>query len=530
MFPSSRLRKAVIASVAVATLALAGCAGGSTSPGGSTGGGTPTPGGNLTVISLGEMTCLDPWQTVIRAALQWQRQLQDSLLFEDRDGAFHPWLAESYEVNADATRFRFVLREGVRFSDGSTLNAETVAENLDALKAEPRYAVAQDFLRNYAGTEVVDDRTVDVSFSQPNAPFLYGISTPNLSLSSTATARLPAGQRCEGQASGSGPFTLESRRAGEQAVLARNADYAWAARPMANQGAAYLDTITVNQVTDQTIIGQAGLAGDAQLVQGFSDSLRPQLEQAGWQSFNEPDPATASNVIFYPGRGVFGGDETARRAFNLALDRSDLVLATGTSTYTEAAGVLNRAHPFHTDQSAQLRRDVPAANALLDGAGWVRGTDGIRVKDGQRLSIETIGNATIADALAVAAQQLAEVGIELRIRVVTFQEEVAARAEGRIEARVNIQTGAEPTVLTLLFDGDLPEGLAALASASAATTDFPERRATVDRMESLLLDQGWLAPLWESINTPWWAPGVNGPVRDVGGLYMMSQIWLTPTG
>lgn len=487
-----------------------------------------TPGGNLTIVSFGEMTCADPWQTVIRVALQWQRQLYDSLLYEDREGVFHPWLAESFEVNEDATEFRFTLRDDVTFSDGSPLDAETVRANLDALSAEPRYTIAQGFLASYVGTEVEDPRTVVVSFSEPNAPFLYGLSTPNMSLSSTESAGIEAGLRCEGEASGSGPFTLDSRRSGEQAVLVRNDDYAWAPATLANQGAAYLDSITINNVTDQTIIAQAGLSGDAQIVHGFADSFRPQLEEQDWQFFNEPDPAAAGGFIFYPGRGIAGTNESVRRAFNLALDRAEYVAATGSSTYRLASGVLNSAHPFFVDQSDLLTLDLDAAIDILEADGWLVGPDGIREKDGQRLTIETVVNPVAADAVAVAAQRVAEAGIELTIRPATFQEEQALRAEGQIESRINTQTGAEPTVLTLLFDGNLPPGVDELVVAHASTIDFEQRSAAVDELAALLLEDGWLAPVWEQVNQPAWAADVQGVVRDIGGLWMMSQLSLDP--
>lgn len=530
--PRSKRSAAATAVVVALGLALAGCSGGTSSSPSSDPGdaGDPVAGGDLAIVSLGEMTCVDPWQTVIRVALQWHRQLVDSLVYEDRDGEFHPWLAESYEVNDDATQFTFVLRDDVTFSDGSAFDAETVQANLDALHTNPRYTIAQGFLSSYVGTEVVDEHTAVVTFDEPNAPFLYGLSTPNLGISSTESAGMDAGARCEGEASGSGPFVLESHRSGEQAVLARNDDYAWAPAGLENQGPAYLDTITVNQVADQTVIGQTGLAGEAQIVHGAADPFLPQLEQAGWQRFNEPDPASVSSFIFYPGNGIAGSDEAVRQAFNLALDRDELVAATAAAMYSAPSGVLNTAHPYFVDQSDLLQQDVDTANELLDDGGWELGSDGIRTRDGERLSIEAIGNPAIGDALAVAAQQLEEVGIELTIRPVSFTEETALRAEGRIQVRVNQQTGAEPTVLPLLFDGNLPDGLEELVAAQASTVDVETRRAATADMASVLLEEGWLAPMWEAVNQPAYAPGVHGVVRDVGGLFMLGQVWIDPQG
>lgn len=480
------------------------------------------------IVSSGDMSCFDPWQTLARVTLQWQRQLQDSLVYEDTEGDFHPWLAADFTVNDDATEFTFTLRDDVTFSDGSSLDAETVKANLDALKAEPAYTIASNYLTSYEGTTVVDERTAVVSFSAPNASFLFGLSIPNLSMTSAESAAIPAADRCAGSAAGSGPFSIESSRSGEQVVLAANTDYAWGPAALSNTGAPYLDTITINQVADTTVIGQSGLAGEADIIQQFADAELPALEQAGWTHFDQPDPATAMSFIIYPGRGVLGNDDAAREAFRLALDRDEL-LAASTLQSEPTNGVLNSAHPFTVDQTALMIQDLDQANKVLDDAGWVPGSDGIRVKDGERLSVESIMYAgALPDIAAVAAQQLSEVGIELLIRPVTFAEETSLRAEGQIPMRLNALTGAEPTVLGGLFDGDLPPGVAEQLAAQGATTDRATRQAAVEELASILLEGGWQVPLFQYFNQPWWASRVHGTTRDVGGLFMMSQIWLDP--
>ena len=71
-----------------------------------------------------------------------------------------------------------------------------------------------------------------------------------------------------------------------------------------------------------------------------------------------------------------------------------------------------------TANDACMTQDIAGANALLEGAGWVKGGDGIRAKDGVRLSMlyQTSTNAVRQDFQALIKQWWAEIGIETELR------------------------------------------------------------------------------------------------------------------
>ena len=142
-FPTGRraLRRSrrwqAVAAVA-ATLALtAGCAGGA-GAGAAAGNGTRQEGGDITFLidSLG-----DTWIPNNSAISSFQGHIwghvTDKLVYVDEEGAVSPWVAESWDQNADATEFTLHLKEGVTFSDGSPLDAEAVVANLDMWARRP---------------------------------------------------------------------------------------------------------------------------------------------------------------------------------------------------------------------------------------------------------------------------------------------------------------------------------------------------------------------------------------------------------
>src|SRR5882757_2701935 len=115
----------------VAALALAGCGSGG-QPGVAAPSGPPRPGGTLRVAVSSDAGCLDPQQVISNDTIWAARQLVDSLTDQDPNtGQVTPWLATSWQTNADATGYTFTLRPDVTFSDGSPLTAQVIKENFD---------------------------------------------------------------------------------------------------------------------------------------------------------------------------------------------------------------------------------------------------------------------------------------------------------------------------------------------------------------------------------------------------------------
>jgi peptide/nickel transport system substrate-binding protein len=90
---------------------------------------------------------------------------------------FGPGLAASWTVSEGGKKYRFSLRKGVRFHDGTPFNAEAVKVNLDRLLDPKRDTPAKDYLSAIKTVTVVDDSTVEIELKEPFAPFLANLAT-----------------------------------------------------------------------------------------------------------------------------------------------------------------------------------------------------------------------------------------------------------------------------------------------------------------------------------------------------------------
>lgn len=318
-------RTVALVGVLAATLAVGACAG--TGPQGEVSG-PPQPGGTLRYGLSQAPTCSDPAQSSTNQTLYVSRQIVDSLTDQDPEtGEIRPWLAQRWEVSPDATTFTFHLREGVTFSDGTPLNAESVRANLDAIVhtlGAAKSPLAATYLAGYTGTDVVDPLTARVRFGRPNAQFLQATSTPQLGILAAATTSKPAEQRCLGDTIGSGPFTYAEYRQGDKITLAKRSGYNWGSEVFAHQGEAYLDTIEFTVVPESGV--RTGSLSSGQL-DAISDALpqdAPQIEAVGGQVATASNPGLPFGLQPNVTRGPLR-DPAVRAALVPAINRQELV-------------------------------------------------------------------------------------------------------------------------------------------------------------------------------------------------------------
>lgn len=367
---------------------------------------------------------MDPQVSQLDVSGMVQRAVLDSLVFQEQDGSFTPWLATDWEVSDDSTTYTFTLRDDVTFTDGEPFDAAAVKANLDRI-ADPETASKQaasmmgaDF---YTGTEVVDEHTARVTFSQPYAPFLQAASTPQLGFYSPAVLAESADQLAAGGPGitvGTGPFELTEYTADQEIVYTRNDDYAWGPH---GEKAPSFQTLRVAIQPEASVRTGVVRSGEADLASNIPPS---QVSELG-------DGVTVDSVE-YPGLpyslylnekyGVFA-DEKVRQAFARGIDIDAAVEEIYFGQFPRAWSILGSTTPgYDAALEGSWPVDQDAANALLDEAGWTeRDTDGIRMKDGQRLSVRWIAWTPVPDdraALANAIQSdLKAIGFEVEREV-----------------------------------------------------------------------------------------------------------------
>ncbi|WP_395245020.1 ABC transporter substrate-binding protein [Agromyces sp. MMS24-K17] len=405
-----------LGAAAAAAILLTSCAGSGADASGAGASGDRVDGGEITAYSA-NISYLDPRQNHGFVG----RALADSLLDIDPDTfELKPWLATDWSANDDQTEFSFTLRDDVTFSDGSKLTGDVVKANFDAAVTQIEDGngwYIRGLFDNYIETEVVSDTEVIVKFSQPNPAFLPTIPTSFLAILSADSFDLSYEERQAGDFAGSGPFELDSYTPNEQITLVRRDDYDWASDASEHTGAASLEKVTINFVDEQSVRENALLAGEIQLAQNPTVEGSKQLTDQGFGLISRAQSGNPYSLVANFARPLTK-DLDLRRALSKVIDRDTIQQSITTDAEPASTSVLTPSTFGYADQSEYISYDPEGAEEILDGAGWVVGDDGIREKDGQRLTF-TIVNwwepKAITDALQLIKEDAAKVGIEIEL-------------------------------------------------------------------------------------------------------------------
>ncbi|WP_280448656.1 ABC transporter substrate-binding protein [Nocardia brasiliensis] len=504
----SRPRIVALAGALAAATTLAACGSDSAAPGGDAG--PPQPGGTLRYGLSQAPTCSDPAQAGTNQTLYVTRQIVDSLTDQDpKTGELKPWLAQSWEVSPDAKVFTFHLTDGVTFSDGTPLTADSVKQTFDSVLrlGSAKAPLAGSYLTNYVGTTAVDKLTARIEFSKPNAQFLQASSTTQLGILAAATTAKPAEQRCLGDNIGSGPFTYANYRQDASATLAKRTGYQWGSAVFAHRGEAYLDKIEFT-VVPESGVRTGGLASGQ--LDAISDALpqdAPQIEATGGRILSTANPGVPFGFQTNVTRGPLH-DPAVRQALLPAIDRKQLVDTVLGPQFKPATSVLASSTPGYRDFSARLAYDPAKAKGILDQAGWVPGSDGIRVKDGVRLSFSVLFSQVFAGNQAIielVQQQLRQIGVELKLDLVSIAETTARQGTKDFDTSYGNTTRADGDILRTSFglDGrnlNAREAVPALDDAlngQLSTADTATRNTLIGTAQQQVLDAGLLIPTVE---------------------------------
>ncbi|RKN45763.1 ABC transporter substrate-binding protein [Streptomyces hoynatensis] len=506
--PRTSTRPAALAAALVVSglLATAGCsAGGSTAAAE----GTPGPGGELTFALASDPVCVDPQQRANNDAIYPARQLVDSLTDEDPEtGEIVPWLATSWDINEDATEFTFHLREDATFSDGTPVDAQAVRDNFDAIvRLGAQAPLGSGYLAGYVGTTVADAHTARVAFEQPNAQFLQATSTFSLGLLARSTTSLPAAERCTDHLVGSGAFVLEEYRPNQVVVETRREDYAWGSSLWRHRGPAYLEKLTFRVIPESGVRTGALQSGQVDAIGGVAPQDEQGLADAGFRVQSRSNPGLPFGLSANLARPALR-DERVRRAVQAAVDRQEVVDTVLSPSFVPATSAL--AHTTHTyaDLSGALAHDPEEAKRLLTEAGWEPGPDGVRVKDGERLSLTVLWTENFGpneNVLQLLQQQLKEAGVELRLRTAPLADFLAEREAGDYDFTWGNTTRTDPDIMRTQYSaaltnyGHLPADstLEELLQGQNAATDAGERAGLSARAQRELLERAVAVPVFE---------------------------------
>ena len=360
----------------------------------------------------------------------------------DETGAMTPYLAaeiptlENGGVSEDLTSITWKLKEGLVWSDGSPVTANDAVFTWRYC-THPEGGCAQS--PNFGGVksvEAVDDLTVRITFEVPQ-PYPYGplvgAQSPVIQAAQFANclgARAPECTDANFKPIGTGPFVVSDFKANDVVLLEANPNFRDPAKPAfatavikgggdaASAARSVLETgefdYAWNAQVEPEILEQMEAAGKGEIISAFGTLVeRLQVNQT------DPNPALGAERSTAAHPHPFLTDANVVKALSLAIDR-DILVETGYGASGKPSCNLVPAPEMNasTNNDWCLKQDMEEASRLLDEAGWTKGGDGVRAKDGVRMSIlyQTSTNSVRQGAQALIKQWWNELGVEVELR------------------------------------------------------------------------------------------------------------------
>ncbi len=398
--------------------------------------------GQVNIIYWQAASIMNPYLSGGTKDLEAASLVVEPLARYDETGAMVPWLAEEIPtvenggVSADLTSITWTLKEGLLWSDGTALTSEDVKFTWEYCTAEGGGCAQNEKYGGIVSVDTPDERTVVVRFAGPK-PFPYtafvGAQAPILQKAQFADCLGSKAPGCTEEnfyPIGTGPFVVTDFRPNDVITLAANEHYRDPDKPAfasvvfkgggdaAAAGRSVLETgefdYAWNLQLAPDVLANMQAVGKGQIVSGFGT-----LVERIMVNLSDPSAAHGDRRATVDHPHPFLSDKSVRQALSMAIDRPLLVEIGYGDAGRVTCNVLPAPEIYASSaNNACQTQDIAGANALLDQAGWARGADGVRAKEGIRLSIlyQTSTNAVRQDFQALIKQWWSEIGVETELR------------------------------------------------------------------------------------------------------------------
>lgn len=435
-----------------------------------------------------------------------------SLLFTplvtvDDKGLPAPGLAESYDVSADQLTYTFHLRKDLKFSDGSPLTADDVAftwtllhdkaydgdSQIPALRIEGGEAYKADKAGSISGITVIDPLTVSAKLEQPNATALVLLGGDVLSKAYYGKdykfGQLDYIKKLHEKPLGNGPYVLEKFIPGQEVRYVANEHY-YAGKPKTER---FIYKTSEGDTWQYLETGEVDYASFSATTENID-----KLKSLGFVNILPYTPSTYGylqlNLEHEPLK-----DKKVRQALTYGLDRQSIYVDANQGAGQVANIPASPISWAYTEEGINdYAYNADKANKLLDEAGWTKGQDGIREKNGKKLTIHFLGskNAQTDIFIAVAAENFAAIGVDFQPEVFADFNALVSKVEGGDYDIASFSTPmlTDPSEGVAQFvDGEIKgydnPKVKELYDKALATSDIEQRKAVYKELFQLLNDE-----------------------------------------
>ncbi|HBQ36067.1 MAG TPA: peptide ABC transporter [Rhodobacteraceae bacterium] len=398
--------------------------------------------GNVNIIYWQAPSIMNPYLSGGTKDLEAASLVVEPLARYDENGALIPWLVESVPtvenggVSADLKTITWKIKPDLKWSDGSAFTSADAKFTWEYCTHPEGGCAQSEKYNNVISVDTPDALTVVVTFDVakpfPYGPFV-GSQAPILQAAQFADcmgAKAPECTEANFSPVGTGPFTVTEFRPNDVISLAANPNYRVADKPAfatvsfkgggdaTAAGRAVLETgeydYAWNLQLAPDVLANMAAAGKGTVVSSFGTLVERIMVN---QTDVSPALGDERGTVKHP--HPFLTDINVRKSLSMAIDRALLVeIGYGAAGRVTCNVLPAPAIYASTANDACKVQDIAGANAVLEAAGWLKGADGIRAKDGVRLSMlfQTSTNAVRQDFQALIKQWWKEIGVETELR------------------------------------------------------------------------------------------------------------------
>ena len=313
-----------------------------------------------------------------------QDMVYDGLVSYGENGEIKPMLAESWTISEDGKTYTFKLRPNVKFSDGSAFNAKNVVKNFDTIfskenKSKHSWFAFTNHLKSY---RAVDDMTFEIVLDTPYTATLYDLAMIR-PIRFLGDAGFPeSGDTMKGIKApiGTGAWVLKEHKNNEYAVFVRN-EYYWGEKPAASE-------IVIKNIPDSETLALQFESGDIDLIYGNGlislDRFNSYRQDSGKYTTATSNPMSIRMLLMNTTSSILG-DLNVRKALNHAVDKESIAKNIFDGIEKPADTIFAPNVPHTNVKLEKYGYDLAKAEAMLDEAGWKKGADGIREKNGKKM-------------------------------------------------------------------------------------------------------------------------------------------------
>ncbi|MEF2965829.1 ABC transporter substrate-binding protein [Paenibacillus sp. M1] len=414
----------------------------------------------------------------------------ESLITFDSNGEIIDWLAESHSISDDGLTYTFVLRDGLKFSNGTDVTAE------DAVFSIQRHLEVGGPLAIAAKVKEVkaqDDRTLVITLEEPYTPFISELSNFSNGIIPNNFGGASEEEFFKNPV-GTGPFVVESWDPAGDVTFVKNENY-W------QEGKPYIDKLVYKLIQDDSQAINQLKAGEVDAIESLALQNANEIKQG-------PDTAVLTNgswvteQLFFNTLDEHFSDVHVRRALALAIDREGLTNALTFGYAQTANSLLPTAIPYNANDTIKpLNFDVAAAKEELAKSAFPNGFT-------TKLLVAS-GNSTRAQEAQIIQAAGKEIGINIEIESIelaTFRERFFAYD---YSIMLNSGQADSPDANSIIAFQTDPEGFSKsywthytndevtkLLHEGQKTLDGEDRAAVYSSLLQILADEAPYIPLY----------------------------------